>query len=191
MADSTRLWSEVLKIRFYLLSEDVRLTQPADEEEEFNDLLTDLGVAGLIDDDTALRSMWINLKRDNDPVLVANFQELLTKLSTDLQKKTMYSQESSTSSPPPGLMESMMSAQTEGSSSAEIAPGGTSEMSSTKQAGCTLALSLLRMENIEMSYLAPKNPKANFLCTSTKENKDKRNPQPLARRETKSPSCAQ
>ena len=52
----------------------------------------------------------------------------------NLPKKSLISQASSTSSPPPGLMESMMSTPTEGSCSAESAPGGTSDYSHVRLA---------------------------------------------------------
>ncbi|TRY68944.1 hypothetical protein TCAL_03773 [Tigriopus californicus] len=61
---------------------------PKDDEEEFNDVLSELGLLGLIEDDTSLRSMWLNLKRDNDPVLMTNFEDFLSKLSADLGRKT-------------------------------------------------------------------------------------------------------
>lgn len=61
---------------------------PKDDEEEFNDVLSELGLLGLIEDDTSLRSMWLNLKRDNDPVLMTNFEDFLSKLSEDLGRKT-------------------------------------------------------------------------------------------------------
>ena len=60
----------------------------ADEEEEFNAMLGQLGILGLIDDDEALRDMWINLRKDNDPTLMANFEEFLAKLSRDLHRYT-------------------------------------------------------------------------------------------------------
>jgi Ras and EF-hand domain-containing protein len=60
-----------------------------DEEEEFNEFLIELGIMGLVEDDEALRAMWVDLKRrGNDPVLMANFESFLTKLSKDIHQKT-------------------------------------------------------------------------------------------------------
>ena len=59
-----------------------------DEEDEFNMMLSELGILGLVEDDSSLRDMWLNLKTENDPALVANFEEFLGKLSRDLHKKT-------------------------------------------------------------------------------------------------------
>ena len=60
-----------------------------DDDEEFQNMLSELGILGLIDDgDMALKEMWANLKKDKDPALMANFEEFLTKLSKDLHKKT-------------------------------------------------------------------------------------------------------
>ena len=59
-----------------------------DEEEEFNNLLSDLGVLGLVEDDAALRAMWMDLRRSNDPTLMSNFEGFLAKLSKDMQKQT-------------------------------------------------------------------------------------------------------
>ena len=50
-------------------------------------MLSHLGILGLIDDDEALRDMWINLRKDNDPTLMANFEEFLAKLSRDLHRQ--------------------------------------------------------------------------------------------------------
>lgn len=58
-----------------------------DEEDEFNLMLSELGILGLVDDDTALREMWLNLKRENDPDRLSNFEEFLSKLSKDLHRK--------------------------------------------------------------------------------------------------------
>ena len=60
-----------------------------DEEDEFNVVLSELGLIGVIDDDSALRDMWLGLKRTgNDPVLTNNFEQFLSKLSRDLNKRS-------------------------------------------------------------------------------------------------------
>ena len=59
-----------------------------DEEDQFNVMLSELGILGLVEDDTALRDMWLNLRNENDPNLVANFEQFLNNLSKDLHKKT-------------------------------------------------------------------------------------------------------
>ena len=59
-----------------------------DEEDQFNVMLSELGILGLVEDDTALRDMWLNLRNENDPNLVANFEQFLNNLSRDLHKKT-------------------------------------------------------------------------------------------------------
>ncbi len=59
-----------------------------DEENEFNVLLGELGLLGLVDDDQPLRDMWLSLRHDGATADVANFEQLLTQLARDLQAKT-------------------------------------------------------------------------------------------------------
>ena len=59
-----------------------------DEEEEFNDLLAELGIFGLVEDTETIRTMWLDLKRnDGDPVLMENYEAFLAKLAKDIQQK--------------------------------------------------------------------------------------------------------
>ena len=59
-----------------------------DEEEEFNDLLAELGIFGLVDDTETIRAMWLDLKRnDGDPELMAHYQTFLASLARDIQQK--------------------------------------------------------------------------------------------------------
>ncbi len=63
-----------------------------DEEDEFNMMLSELGILGLVEDDTSLREMWAELRGGGgdavDPELAARFERFLTGLSVDLRKKT-------------------------------------------------------------------------------------------------------
>ena len=59
-----------------------------DEEEEFNDLLAELGINGLVEDTETIRAMWLDLKRnDGDPVLMENYETFLAKMAKDIQQK--------------------------------------------------------------------------------------------------------
>lgn len=40
------------------------------------------------EDDSALRAMWNQLKQDPNPEMMANFENLLSKLSSDIQRKS-------------------------------------------------------------------------------------------------------
>ena len=58
-------------------------------DEQFEALLDELGVRGVIgEDDQALRAMWNNLKLDPNPEMMANFEQVLSKLTGDVQKKS-------------------------------------------------------------------------------------------------------
>jgi Ras and EF-hand domain-containing protein len=59
-----------------------------DDEDEFHALLSELGLLDLVEDDSGLRDMWQNLKRDYNPELMANFEAFLAKLSEDLRKRS-------------------------------------------------------------------------------------------------------
>ena len=59
-----------------------------DEEEEFNDLLAELGINGLVEDTETIKAMWLDLKRnDGDPLLMENYEAFLAKLAKDIQQK--------------------------------------------------------------------------------------------------------
>ena len=59
-----------------------------DEEEEFNVLLAELGINGLVEDTETIKAMWLDLKRnDGDPLLMENYEAFLAKLAKDIQQK--------------------------------------------------------------------------------------------------------
>lgn len=60
-----------------------------DEDEQFEALLDQLGVRHLVSgNDDALRAMWENLNADPNPEMMAAFEEVLAKLTGDLQRKS-------------------------------------------------------------------------------------------------------
>ncbi len=68
---------------------DSRTALPEDSDEQFEALLDQLGVKHLVSgNDEALRSMWESLNADPHPEMMAAFEEVLAKLTGDLQKKS-------------------------------------------------------------------------------------------------------
>merc|ERR1712223_1105812 len=60
-----------------------------DEEEQFEALLQQLGVKHLVgENDEALRAMWENLNTNPNPEIMAAFEDVLAKLTGDLERKT-------------------------------------------------------------------------------------------------------
>lgn len=61
------------------------------DDEQFEALLEQLGVRDLVcgsSNDEALRAMWENLTADPNPEMMAAFEEVLAKLTGDLQRKS-------------------------------------------------------------------------------------------------------
>ena len=58
-------------------------------DDQFESLLDDLGVRSVIGEDlTQLKSMWNHLMMNPDPEVIGNFEQVLTKLSSGLNKKS-------------------------------------------------------------------------------------------------------
>ncbi|XP_029639210.1 EF-hand calcium-binding domain-containing protein 4A isoform X5 [Octopus sinensis] len=60
------------------------------EDQAFTDMLTTIGAKDVIHDDGSIKhikELWVQLRREDDPVVVENFEDFLSKITKDLKKK--------------------------------------------------------------------------------------------------------
>uniref|UniRef100_A0A8C3Q729 Uncharacterized protein n=1 Tax=Geospiza parvula TaxID=87175 RepID=A0A8C3Q729_GEOPR len=81
----SEFWKHVSSFELYSFRYEETMTGDEDEEFQFSNLMDRLGAAKVLDDETDVKQLWLQLKKE-EPHLLSNFEEFLVRIFSQLQE---------------------------------------------------------------------------------------------------------